>query len=91
MTAVDLAAMGAEPAWALLSLSMPRSDERWLADFADGLYALAERHGVALVGGDTVAGPLVVTVDQVRQQIAVIEEAHRQNPHIWGKLARKRK
>jgi thiamine-monophosphate kinase len=59
----DLAAMGAEPAWALLSLSMPRSDEDWLADFADGLYALAERHGVALVGGDTVAGPLVVTVE----------------------------
>jgi len=59
----DLAAMGAEPAWALLSLSMPRSDEHWLADFADGLYALAERHGVALVGGDTVSGPLVVTLE----------------------------
>jgi thiamine-monophosphate kinase len=59
----DLAAMGAEPAWALLSLSMPQSDEPWLADFADGLYALAERHGVALVGGDTVSGPLVVTVE----------------------------
>ena len=59
----DLAAMGAEPAWALLSLSMPRSDERWLADFADGLYELAERHGVALVGGDTVSGPLVVTIE----------------------------
>jgi thiamine-monophosphate kinase len=59
----DLAAMGAEPAWALLALSMPRSDERWLADFANGLYALAERHGVALVGGDTVSGPLVVTIE----------------------------
>jgi thiamine-monophosphate kinase len=59
----DLAAMGAEPAWALLSLSMPHSDERWLAGFADGLYALAERHGVALVGGDTVSGPLVVTIE----------------------------
>jgi thiamine-monophosphate kinase len=55
--------MGAEPAWALLSLSMPHSDERWLAGFADGLYALAERHGVALVGGDTVSGPLVVTIE----------------------------
>lgn len=59
----DLAAMGAEPAWALLSLSLPRSDERWLADFADGLYALGERHAVALVGGDTVSGPLVVTIE----------------------------
>ncbi len=59
----DLAAMGAEPAWALLSLSLPRADERWLGEFAAGLYALAERHGVALVGGDTVAGPLVITVE----------------------------
>ncbi|MDH4106643.1 MAG: thiamine-phosphate kinase [Gammaproteobacteria bacterium] len=59
----DLAAMGAEPAWALLSLSLPAADESWIAGFATGLYGLAERHGVALVGGDTVSGPLVVTVE----------------------------
>jgi thiamine-monophosphate kinase len=59
----DLAAMGAEPAWALLSLSMPAVDELWLERFASGLHGLAEAHGVALVGGDTVAGPLVVTVE----------------------------
>jgi thiamine-monophosphate kinase len=58
----DLAAMGAEPAWALLSLSLPDSDEAWLRAFAGGLYALAERHAVALVGGDTVRGPRVVTI-----------------------------
>ncbi len=58
----DLAAMGADPAWALLSLSMPAVDEAWLEAFARGLYDLAVRHDVALVGGDTVAGPLVVTV-----------------------------
>jgi thiamine-monophosphate kinase len=58
----DLAAMGAEPAWALLSLSLPESDEDWLRSFAAGLYRLAERHGVALVGGDTVRGPRVVTI-----------------------------
>ncbi|HEX6571789.1 MAG TPA: thiamine-phosphate kinase [Steroidobacteraceae bacterium] len=58
----DLAAMGAEPAWALLALSLPESDERWLEEFARGLHDLATRHGVALVGGDTVAGPLVVTI-----------------------------
>ena len=59
----DLAAMGADPAWALLSLSLPAADESWIAGFAGGLHALAERHGVALVGGDTVSGPLVVTVE----------------------------
>jgi thiamine-monophosphate kinase len=58
----DLAAMGADPAWALLSLSLPESDEAWLESFAAGLYALADRHGVALVGGDTVRGPRVVTI-----------------------------
>jgi len=58
----DLAAMGAEPAWALLSLSLPQPDEAWLEAFASGLYALAGQHGVALVGGDTVRGPRVVSV-----------------------------
>jgi len=58
----DLAAMGADPAWALLSLSLPESDEAWLRSFATGLYSLAGRHRVALVGGDTVRGPRVVTI-----------------------------
>ncbi|NJD32752.1 MAG: thiamine-phosphate kinase [Gammaproteobacteria bacterium] len=59
----DLAAMGAEPAWALLSLSLPEASETWLQEFADGLYSLAGMHGVDLVGGDTVRGPLVVTIE----------------------------
>ena len=58
----DLAAMGAEPAWALLSLSLPEADEDWLQRFSDGLFAVAGQHGVALVGGDTVRGPRVVTI-----------------------------
>jgi thiamine-monophosphate kinase len=61
----DLAAMGADPAWALLSLSMPAVAETWLEKFANALYSLADRHGVALVGGDTVRGPLVVTVQLI--------------------------
>ena len=58
----DLAAMGARPVWATLSLSLPRSDARWLAAFAAGFARLARIWDVALVGGDTVKGPLVVTV-----------------------------
>jgi thiamine-monophosphate kinase len=58
----DLAAMAAEPAWALLALTLPAADEHWLSGFAAGLDALARRHGVALVGGDTTRGPLTVTV-----------------------------
>ncbi|MGI9263462.1 MAG: thiamine-phosphate kinase [Gammaproteobacteria bacterium] len=58
----DLAAMGAEPAWALLSLSIPQADEKWLNEFADGFLGLATGFGVSLVGGDTVRGPLSVSV-----------------------------
>jgi len=59
----DLAAMGATPAWSLLSLSLPAADEAWLEGFARGFHRLAGRYGVALVGGDTVRGPLVITVE----------------------------
>jgi thiamine-monophosphate kinase len=58
----DMAAMGAEPAWALLTLTLPGAEEDWLRDFATGLHELARRHGTALVGGDTTAGPLTATV-----------------------------
>jgi thiamine-monophosphate kinase len=58
----DLAAMGADPAWALLSLSLPDADADWLQRFAEGLFAVAGQHDVALVGGDTVRGPRVVTI-----------------------------
>jgi thiamine-monophosphate kinase len=58
----DLAAMGARPAWALLALTLPRVDEPWLAEFAEGFATLARAHDVALVGGDTTSGPLCVTV-----------------------------
>jgi thiamine-monophosphate kinase len=68
----DIAAMGAEPSWFTLSLSLPNSAEEWIEAFATGLLELAHEHGVALVGGDTVKGPLVVTV-----QIAGWVEADR--------------
>lgn len=58
----DLAAMGAEPAWALLALTLPASDEAWVAAFARGFDELARRSGTALVGGDLTRGPLAVSV-----------------------------
>lgn len=58
----DLAAMGAEPAWATLALSIPEIDETWLAAFSRGFSRLATEHGVALVGGDTTRGPLTISV-----------------------------
>lgn len=58
----DMAAMGAEPAWALLTLTLPRAEPDWLRGFSNGLHALARRHGVQVVGGDTTAGPLTATI-----------------------------
>jgi thiamine-monophosphate kinase len=58
----DLAAMGATPAWATLALTLPAVDAPWLEAFALGLGELAAAHEVALVGGDTTAGPLAASV-----------------------------
>jgi len=56
----DLAAMGATPLAAFLSLAMPKSiarSPRWLDGFLDGLLALAAAHNVPLAGGDTAQSP----------------------------------
>ncbi|MGB5774634.1 MAG: thiamine-phosphate kinase, partial [Sedimenticolaceae bacterium] len=58
----DLAAMGAQPAWATLALTLPQVDRNWLRAFMDGFAALAATHDVQLVGGDTTRGPLSITV-----------------------------
>jgi thiamine-monophosphate kinase len=49
----DMAAMGAAPRWATLAIALPAADEAWLDQFAKGFFALAERFGVELIGGDT--------------------------------------
>jgi thiamine-monophosphate kinase len=58
----DLAAMGAMPRWATLALSLPAASPEFVDGFAAGLLELAAASGVALVGGDTVAGPLFTVV-----------------------------
>lgn len=58
----DLAACGATPRAFTLALALPRADAAWLEGFANGLLALAQAHGIALVGGDTTAGPLNICI-----------------------------
>jgi len=61
----DIAAMGAEPLWALVSLVVPPSlDVAVLDGIYAGLRQLARRYGVAVVGGNVAAsdGPLVIDV-----------------------------
>jgi thiamine-monophosphate kinase len=58
----DLAAMGADPAWVTLALTIPETDSAWLRAFSNGFLSLARKHDVALIGGDTTQGPLSITV-----------------------------
>jgi thiamine-monophosphate kinase len=58
----DLAAMGATPRWALLSLSLPEADPEWIRSFTAGFNSLAQAYDVTLVGGDTTSGPLSVSL-----------------------------
>src|SRR6185295_8878815 len=59
----DLAAKGAVPAHYLLNLTLPRTvTQDWLAAFADGLARDQKEFGVSLLGGDTSAGELSISV-----------------------------
>ena len=58
----DLAAMGATPAWVSLALTIPDSNEKWLAPFCDAFFELADFYGIQLIGGDTTKGPLCLTL-----------------------------
>lgn len=82
----DLAAMGAEPRWASLALTLPEIDEAWLAGFAKGFLQLADAHGVELVGGDMTRGPLAITVSikgVVPEEGALRRRGAKPGDQIW--------
>ena len=58
----DLAAMGATPTWMSLALTLPEIKEAWLAEFIQSLFAILDRYGVSLIGGDTTKGSLSITL-----------------------------
>lgn len=58
----DLAAMGAEPAWLSLAITLPEVDHEWLTSFSHGLREICDYYDCQLVGGDTTRGPLSVTL-----------------------------
>lgn len=57
----DLAAMGAEPLWFTLALTLPKNShyagEEWLRGFSRGLFRTANQYEIVLVGGDTTSSP----------------------------------
>jgi thiamine-monophosphate kinase len=82
----DLAAMGATPRYALLALALPQANESWVSAFASGFFALAELHGVELVGGDTTRGPLAICIQalgEVGTGAALRRDGARPGDDIW--------
>ncbi len=63
----DVAAMGAKPVWAMLSIGIPASV--WKTDFVekfyDGWFRLAKKFDVQLIGGDVSKTPDKIVVDSI--------------------------
>ena len=83
----DLAAMGAAPRWATLSLALPGADEAWLGAFSQGFFALAGRYDVDLVGGDTTRAQLltisVTALGEVPSGLALYRAGAKAGDDIW--------
>jgi thiamine-monophosphate kinase len=82
----DLAASGGTPRACFLSLALPRLDEAFLAGFSEGLFALADAHGLVLAGGDTTAGPLNINITimgEVPQGKALLRSGARAGDDVW--------
>ena len=82
----DLAACGAKPVAFTLALALPRVDEAFLAGLAQGLFDLADAHGIGLVGGDTTAGPLnlcITVFGEVPPGQALRRDGARAGDALW--------
>lgn len=83
----DLAAMGAAPRWALLALALPAVEEAWVSEFSKGLFSLAERFGVELVGGDTTRAQVrtiaITAIGEVPAGVALFRSGARSGDEIW--------
>lgn len=87
----DMAAMGANPRWATLSLALPKADPKWLRAFSAGFMRLARRYRVDLVGGDTTGGALAICVQilgEVPAGRGLTRSGARAGDDVWvsGKL-----
>lgn len=82
----DMAAMGAEPRWALLAAALPAATESWIAAFAEGFFACAKEFGVDVIGGDTTRGPrnfCVTIFGEVPEGKALLRSGARPGDEIW--------
>lgn len=82
----DLAAMGANPCWCTLALTVPEVETSWLESFARGFFNLASLHDVQLIGGDTTRGPLSITVQaigKIKKHHSLQRNAAKPGEMIW--------
>ncbi|HTH95221.1 MAG TPA: thiamine-phosphate kinase [Rhodocyclaceae bacterium] len=82
----DMAAMGAQPRWATLAMSLPDIEESWIAAFAKGFYDCAENFSIDLIGGDTTRGPLnfcVTIFGEVPAGQAIRRSGAKPDDDVW--------
>lgn len=82
----DMAAMGAEPKWATLALTLPDIQHDWLSEFSRGLFACAETYQIDLIGGDTTRGPLnigITILGQAPAGQALLRSGAQLGDDIW--------
>jgi thiamine-monophosphate kinase len=82
----DMAAMGAQPRWALLAAALPAATESWLEKFARSFFACADEFGVDVIGGDTTKGPrnfCVTIFGEVPTGQALLRSGAREGDDIW--------
>ncbi|MDO9602621.1 MAG: thiamine-phosphate kinase [Rhodocyclaceae bacterium] len=82
----DMAAMGAEPRWALLAVALPAATESWIEKFAHGFFACADAFGIDVIGGDTTKGPrnfCVTIFGEVPTGTALLRSGAAVGDEIW--------
>ena len=82
----DIAAMGATPKWATLSISLPKINHAWLKKFSKGFFKCADKFGIDLIGGDTTKGPLSISITimgESKKDEALLRSGAKINDDIW--------
>ena len=82
----DLAAMGAQPRWALLAVALPAANEAWIEKFAQGFFACADAFNIDVIGGDTTKGPrnfCVTIFGEVPTGTALLRSGAAVGDEIW--------
>lgn len=82
----DMAAMGAQPKWALLAAALPAATESWIEKFASGFFACAAAFGIDVIGGDTTKGPrnfCVTIFGEAPAGAALLRSGAQPGDEIW--------